>query len=323
MTQKKEDSDKKKRKKKPEQIAAAKRIVSLMVNEFKKDNQIVDLERLDVNKGLNQNLNIENKEMGQIQLHPNLKSVICATVFGDSSIAIHKGYSNARIQYRHSTRQREWFLWKTFNVFGKFITDNSIQFQLPDGYQAKTKPLPGEILGKLKVVTAVNPTFTQLMPILAPNNKKKMSRSWLNHMTSWFLVTLWIDDGSLTSGGRQGVICVNGGTTEDANILAEYITVVWGAKCKVANYKSRESETNPDSPKIEFVDLDNLEIFLRIVAPLIPIKSMLYKVCLCPLDNIRRQRWTSELKQLVRPDWHDKIDEIYASRDINPQNNLD
>lgn len=293
-------------------INAAKLLSKILVKQFLSTNPNLDITKCEVNKGKNANLNIDQKLMGQVQLHPNVKSAICATVFGDGSIALQKGYANARIQYRHSTRQTDWFLWKSLGPFGKFTTENSIQFQAPDGKQKSARRLPGELLGKLKVSTSADPIITSLYKILAPNGQKTIQRSWLNHMTSWFLVTLWLDDGSLVGGSREGVICVNGLSLQEANILAEYIRVVWDVECKAVVYTSRTSKTNFESPQIEFADLDNLEKFLRIVAPLIPVKSMIYKVCLYPLDNTRLQRWTSDLKQMVRPEWHDEIDQIYA-----------
>ena len=45
---------------------------------------------------------------------------------------------------------------------------------------------------------------------------------------------------------------------------------------------------------------------------IIPVKSMLYKVCLYPIKSSHLQRWTSELKTLVRQEWHAEIDQIYS-----------
>jgi hypothetical protein len=39
---------------------------------------------------------------------------------------------------------------------------------------------------------------------------------------------------------------------------------------------------------------------------------MLYKVCFCSLDRSRQQRWASELKTLVREEWHDTIEKYLA-----------
>lgn len=294
---------------------AAKQFVSIIVGQFKTTVQLDDISLKSgeiANRGANTNVQLDQKAIGQIVIDPNILSVICGTIFGDGSIAQDKGFANARVQFRHSTRQTPWFLWKALVPFKKFVNETSIQMQAPDGFQKKAQRLPGECLGKLKVVTKVDTVFTKLLPILIVDGKKTIQRSWLNYMTPWFLVTLWLDDGSLTAGAREGNISINSSSVAEAKTLVDYLRVVWGVECKVQQYPSRRTASNPKAPDITFIDLDNLEKFLRIVAPLIPVKSMLYKVCLNPLDPVRLQRWTSELKTLVRPDWHDELDKIYS-----------
>lgn len=258
-------------------------------------------------------VNLTRKEMAALDIHPVTLSVLCGTVIGDSTLNIYKGYANARLTARHSTRQTEWVMWKAFCAFEKYIsaTQNCLTFQKPDGKQRETIPKPGEILGKWAFRTAVDPELTKLHKIIAPNNKKKVQRFWLNHMNDYFLMTLWLDDGGLCS-DRQGTISVNSMPIDQAQCLRDYIETVWGVKCHVVDVASKRTKTNPVSPQIYFSDLDNLEKFLRIVAPIIPVKSMLYKVCLKPKDSSRLQRWTSELKTLIRQEWHSEIDAIYA-----------
>jgi hypothetical protein len=281
------------------------------------DSQVVDNLAID-NRGANQGLNIENKEMGQVNIDPTIKSIICGTILGDSSIAIQTNYKEARVQYRHSSRQLEWFLWKTVVAFKDFANPSAIQLQAPDGNQEKATRNPGELLGKFKIHTKVDPRLTAIHRIIVKGGNKTISRSWLNHMNSWFLATLWCDDGSLVGGtlkspgGREGVICLNGLTLVDAQVLAQYIKVVWGVDCYAVDVESKRTKSNPESPQIHIADLDNLEKFLRIIAPLIPVKSMLYKVCLCPLDEGRLQRWASEVENLVLPEFKQEVQKIYA-----------
>lgn len=300
---------------------------------------------------------IRTKRMAQLPFDPIILSVICGTLLGDSSIAINKGYANARIQYRHSTRQTDWFMWKTLCILKEFTNDTSVCWQEPDGFQkqapvkVKEKEKEGEILGKWKVATKVDEKLTNLYNILCPKNsphspdknrnkigesgdfenfflskkekgaicvrqlggakKKKIQRFWLNHMNNYFLMALWLDDGSLVD-QRQGIISCNNTPIKQAQILANYISTVWEVKCKVVEVASKSSPTLPQPVQIVINDLDNLEKFIKIIAPIIPVKSMLYKICLYPIKSSRLQRWTSDLKTLVRKDWHADIDLIYA-----------
>lgn len=288
------------------------KITELSIKDFKRRYSDLDVTKLIPKKPPSlKNVNLEGKEMTQIDINPVSLSVICGTVLGDSNIAIATNYKNARIQNRHSTRQTDWFMWKALCVLKPYLEESSISFQLPDGEQRKSEKLPGEILGKWKCSTRVHEELTKLRNIIAPNNKKTAARSWLNHMNNYFLMTLWLDDGSLSK-GRQGVISVNNMPFYEAGILADYITNVWGVRCKASIVESKATRTNPEPVQIEISDQDNLEKFLRIIAPIIPVESMLYKVCFCPLDSSRQQRWASELKTLVREEWHDTLDKYLA-----------
>lgn len=289
-----------------------KTITQKSINDFKRRYSDLDVTKLIPKKPPSlENVNLEGKEMTQVGINPVSLSVICGTVFGDSNLSIGKGYVNARIQNRHSTRQTDWFMWKALCALKPFLEESSISFQLPDGEQKKSEKLPGEILGKWKLSTHVDIELTNLRNIIAPNNKKTVARSWLNHMNDYFLMTLWLDDGSL-SNGRQGVISVNEMPYSEATILANYITTVWGVCCKVSIVPSKATKTNPLPVQIEIIDQDNLEKFLRIIAPIVPVESMLYKVCFCPENSSRQQRWASELKTLVKEEWHDTIEKYLA-----------
>ena len=276
------------------------------------------------------NVNLSSKQMAKINLDPAQKSILCATIICDGSIAIDKGYANARIQMRHSTRQTDWFMWKCFYAFPK-VTPNSIVFGKPDGFQSNSLSLSYssargrevevevEVLGKWKVSSGATVELTALYSIICgKGGKKKMKRSWLNQMNDYFLMTIWLDDGSLV-GHRQGVIAFYYLSQAELNVFADYMLSVWAIKCHVVAAPipptgERATPTNPTAPpfQINIADLDNLERLLRLIAKIIPVKSMLYKVCFYPIESSRLQRWTAELKTLVRQEWHTEIDQIYS-----------
>lgn len=254
-----------------------------------------------------ENVKLDKKEMAQTGVHPITVSVLCGTLFGDASLDRSKG--KPRIQMRHSTRQSEWFFWKCFCGLQGYVQETSVSFELPDGYQSASPPIGGELLGKLHTATLRQPELATLLDIVAKPHKE-IKRSWLNHMNAYFLMTLWLDDGSLVSYNSEGEWCLNSTPLDQAEILVDYFETVWGFKCQALIVPSRVTKTNPNPVSITFVDQDQLEIFLRIIAPLVPVESMLYKVCFCPIDRSRQQRWASELKTLVRTEWHPTIDAI-------------
>lgn len=282
--------------------------VKILVKEFKKNYPDLDVIKLKPTfpDSLKQ-VDLTKKEIVQIGFYPVVLSILCGTVFGDSQLAIQKNYKNARLSYRHSTRQSDWFFWKTLCGLQEFTTETGIQFQKPDGYQASAAVAEGEILGKLKISSTVSEKLTALCHHIAPNNVKTIQRYWLNHMNNYFLMTLWLDDGSLTGFlGRQGVISLGIMPIAQATLLADYIKTVWKVDCVAKEYESK-----PRQVQIVIENQENLMKFLRIIAPIVPVKSMLYKICFFPNNVSLQQRWASELKNLVRPDWHDEIEKIY------------
>lgn len=301
-----------------ERIVNAKALVTLLKGEFilKYPKSIAKLwgtGQLDITAqplpkpapGLSTSLNLSRSAMTKLDLNPSVLSILCGTLLGDGSLKFQKGYANARFQYRHSTRQTDWFMWKTLGPLQEFMGREGIQFQSPDGYQRKTEPIAGECLGKLRVSSLALPKLTLLQPIIGKKNEIVIQRHWLNHMNAYFLMTLWLDDGSLV-GRRQGLICLFSTPVKELHVLANYIKTVWQIDCKVDIIASKNN-----MPQLTINDEENLYKLMVIIAPLIPVKSMLYKVCFYPTDTVLLQRWTAEIKTLVRKEWHEEIDKQY------------
>lgn len=302
-------------------IESAKNLIRLIVKEFEMTNVNLNLNSLVKTietPSSFEKVNLSGKEINEIGLHPIVLSTICGTVFGDSSLTISKGYLNARLQTRHSTRQTEWFLWKTLFILEEFVTISSIQFQLPDGHQEKAPRKGFELLGKLKVTTHANEKLTKLSKIILTGGKKTIKRKWLNHMNNYFLMTLWLDDGALIGvGGDQGVISTGEMPIEEAKVLADYLKTIWGIDCNAIEFSTEKGKSGKFLTRITIASQESLIKLLTIIAPIIPVKSMLYKVCFYPTSVSLQQRWASkDLKQLVRPEWHDELDKIYSYKTL-------
>jgi len=261
-------------------------------------------------------VNLDSKRMQQLGLDNNTLSVLCGTVSSDASLNINTGYANARFQLRHSTRQYTWFTWKCLVILKQFTNITGVVFSLPDGKQVNSKPRPGEVLGKLKIASKVDPILTELRNIICVGDKVKLQRFWLNHMNNYFLMTVWLDDGSLTN-RRQGVICFNSKSIEEHQIFREYLLKVWGIQTKLEDTGKIMSNGEPNV-RICILNQDSLLKLLRLVAPVIPVREMLYKVCFVPDGNpVLLQRWKTELKALVRPEFREDIEKYYSN--INGQ----
>lgn len=256
-------------------------------------------------------VDLSNKEMAKISIPDLQKSVLCGTCLADSSLRINRGYKNARIQCRHSSRQASWFFWKWTFCLKEFTNGlSSITFQNPDGYQSKSIENEGESLGKLKVATKADVKLTALHSILCKKNREVIERRWLNHMTDYFLMVVWLDDGSLLN-RRQGVICLDSIPEDQQKVFVAYLKTVWGIEAYCKNTEERMSN-GEFRHRIHIKDTNSLLRLLRIVAPIIPVKEMLYKVMFVPVnDTDLLQRWASEVEELVLPEFRDYIKEEY------------
>jgi hypothetical protein len=257
------------------------------------------------------NVALSNKEMANLPLGEITKSVLCGTICGDTSFAIDKGYKNARFQSRHSTRQCTWFMWKYRVILKEFTTEKGVIFQPTDGFQTSSPLIQGEgILGKLKIASGANAKLTALHQLICVNNRKTIKRSWLNHMNNYFLMTIWLDDGSLYH-GYQGLICFNGIPLDQQNVFRQYLLSVWDIET-VAQDTGLIMTNGQKNYRIAIANIESLLKLLRLVAPVIPVSEMLYKVYFVPKNNKSLlQRWRSELAGLVRPEFRTRVEKYY------------
>lgn len=302
-------------------LVERKRIACILLDEFKKKYPIYfknpSLSNMPEPKlpDKMKNVNLSNKQMAQVPIDVLRKSVLCGTCLSDSSIQINAGYKNARIQNRHSSRQSTWFYWKWKVCLNQYVeSDAAFQFQDPDGYQEISPVKDGEYLGKLKIATKAHPDLTALHTVICTKKGGKMvktiSRSWLNHMTDYFLMTVWCDDGSLYN-GRQGQICFDAIPKKEQEVFLDYLKNVWEIEAYLVE-ADELMRTGEKRYRINIKDIDNLLRLLRIVAPLIPVKEMLYKVTFVPINNSGLlQRWASEIEGLVQPEFRDYISAEY------------
>lgn len=258
-------------------------------------------------------IDLSQKQMDQVPIPDLEKSVMVGTILGDTSFGIQRNYRNPRMQNRHSTRQASWFFWKWFICLKDFNNGlSSVMYQYPDGYQRNAEALhPGEIIGKLKINSKATSTLHKLHNVICTKNKKKIERSWLNHMNDYFLMTLWLDDGSLYN-GRQGLFALDSYSLQEQKIFVNYLKTVWDIECYVYNTGQTLRANGLPRYRIRIKNQENLLKLLRIVARIIPVKEMLYKIVFIPENNIDLlQRWASEVAELVYPEYKDEIVKTY------------
>lgn len=221
-------------------------------------------------------------------LSEKTESIILGSLLGDGSLTISDKYRNARFSFRHSHVQKEYFQWKA-NELKEITADRSQWIQgsdeKPDGW--------GTVKFKFQSATLSSLTELHLLTHKGTSGSKaRVRRHWLNKLTPLSLAIWWLDDGSLVSDSRQGVLCTDSFGLEEVEILQKYLEVVWNVRTSIGKVGNNEHY------RLWIRSTEELKKFLSIIIPHIFIESMLYKILLVYKDPMLQQRWISEIVRL-------------------------
>jgi LAGLIDADG DNA endonuclease family len=255
-------------------------------------------------------INLSRKKLSLISLSDQCKAIIYGSLLGDGSLQLQKNYANARFYIRHSQVQEEYFLWKV-NALQEIASANA---DADDPFGRPVQMVPGWDLshknpsiqisersgyGRNKSLLFQSRALKQLTEIHEITHKKNrlaIQRRWLNHLTPLSLAVWWLDDGSLISNSRKGVLCTDGFGEESVLLLARYLKVAWDVDARVGPIVRHRKDRN--YTKQEYYRLwfgtEELKKFLRIILPCIP-ACMVKKVLLLYKDTEFQQRWISEI----------------------------
>ena len=231
------------------------------------------------------------KRYEQVPLSDHVKEIILGTLLGDGSLKMQKKYVNARLQFRHTEKDSEYFFWKTKKL-NEIAGEKSVNLQKPDGYSKNNK---------LRFLGKTLPALTQLYELTHRNNTLNIRRTWLNNMSAISLMVWWCDDGSLIGdGGRKGVFCTDGFDKKSVKIIAQYLHKVWNIQTKIAPINRSRGNKQEQYWRLWIYSTEDLKSSLRIIIPHIPVKTMLRKVLLLYKDSQMQQRWISEVISLSK-----------------------
>ena len=221
-------------------------------------------------------------------LSKNVRDIILGSLLGDGSLAVNPKYKNPRFSFRHSTKQKEYFFWKVGML--REISGESCYWlqgskKKPDGWGTAKYRFQSKALSCLTEI--YNLTHKRVS-----GTKVHVTRTWLNQLSPLSLAIWWQDDGSLVSDSRQGVICTDGFSLKEVEIIHQYFKKVLSIETKIGQISSQ------DKYRIWIRSSEELKKFLRIIIPHVFVKSMLYKILLSYKDSQIQQRWISELENL-------------------------
>ncbi|MBI2450887.1 MAG: hypothetical protein HYV52_00910 [Parcubacteria group bacterium] len=212
--------------------------------------------------------------------------VILGSLLGDGSLKIHPGYKNARFSFRHSVKQREYFFWKLGQL--KEISGEKCWW-----LQTKNE-LGGD---KLRYQSLALESLTELYTLTRKRGKLRIRRKWLNMLTPLSLAVWWLDDGSLITNSRRGVLCTDSFSYEEQKLLVRYLNKAWNVKAAIGKIHRKWKGGENEYYRLWIRSSEELQKLLRIIMPHIKIASMLSKVLLMYKNVDLQQRWISEVRQ--------------------------
>lgn len=208
------------------------------------------------------------------------RAIIFGSLLGDGSLKVHSGYKNARFSFKHSIKQKDYFLWKASKL-SCYSSNNSkwIQDETEDNSSYGYK--------KVRFQSRALPELTKIWKITHRDNQKIINNGWLNNLNELSLAIWWLDDGSLIGNSRKGVFCTDSFKINEVKLLKEYLEKQWHIVTKIGVINKRV--------RLNIYSTKNLKKFLKIITPHIETKKMLYKTLLLYQDDKCQQNWISKI----------------------------
>lgn len=240
----------------------------------------------------------------QSPLSKSVQDIALGSLLGDGCISINHRYKNARFSFRHSIKQKDYFLWKVEKL-------TSISSRRKSWIQNTVKNEFG-IGKKLRFQSRALPTLSKIYSLVTNKGIKKVNKHWLKALSPLSIAIWWMDDGSLISNTRKGVFCTDAFSEKEIVLLQKYLEEGWNVRTRVG----RTSKSNSQKRRyfrLFIQSTEELKKFLRIIIPYIETESMLYKVLILYKDEKLQQRWISEIEELSNYD-RNTIEEIVRDR---------
>lgn len=237
------------------------------------------------------NKNLHKQTNDYLLLSCTTKAILLGSLLGDGSLKINKNYLNARFSFRHSIKQKDYFLWKRNQIKQDLSSNLDMWEQKP--HVENTQEFQKH---KLRYQSKALPSLTYLYNLTLKKNNFCIKRKWLNLMNPLSLAIWWCDAGSLVKNTKQGVFCTDGFLLNDILLLQKYMKSVWNIKTDIYSLK-KYKQNGQERFRLWIVSVEELKKFLRIVIPYIPVYSMLYKVIILYKDSELQQRWISEIAE--------------------------
>lgn len=234
--------------------------------------------------------NLAFKALNQTGLQDSTKSVVLGSLLGDSTLNIAKGENDARLLFRVSKMDEEYFRWKAA-ALKEISSMNSVHLGSSDKFLFRSRAVD---------------SLTRIYEVTHSSDELLVRKRWLSHLTPQSLAVWWCDAGSLVAGGRKGELCTDPFSEDRVLVLSKYLEDEWKVHAHVGQLKSNDRSVN-FIYRLSF-RTEELKKFLRLVLSHIPVASMLRKCLVVNNSQALQESWISEMKAAV-PHFATYIDE--------------
>lgn len=221
-------------------------------------------------------------------LSDKCKEIILGSLLGDGSLKIYPPYTNPRFSFRHSIQQQEYFFWKINQL--KEISGKKCWWK-------QEKNSLGNAM--LRYQSIATDSLMDLYRLTHKNGRLIIRRKWLNKLTPLSLAVWWLDDGSLITNGRRGVICTDPFSYDEQKLLARYLLKICDIKVHIGKIKRVHKGKMKEYYRLWIRSSEELMKLLRSILPNVKVVSMLPKVLLLYRNFDLQQRWISEVIKLT------------------------
>jgi hypothetical protein len=178
------------------------------------------------------------------------------------------GKSNPEIRVSHSTKQREYVMWK-YEILKDIARKEPYDILQKTGFGAGLSACRFET----KSLPCLNPIYDI---VIGKSGKKRISQEWLDQIINPLALATWyMDDGS--RGGKEKFspwFALGLSTDEEVEIIRCWLVDKWGI---TTNYRRDPSYYNENTYAILQIARESRKEFVHIIEPFI-IPSMRYKI---------------------------------------------
>lgn len=238
-----------------------------------------------------------------ISLSQKTISIILGSILGNGSLKLDPGYSEARLNIIQSISQKSYFDYKV----SALSEINKIDYKIIESKLENNNPK------KLYYNSSCLSELTEIYNLTYKKNKINILRKWTNLLSPLALCIWWLDKGIIIN-NTQGIICTDGFELEKIKILIRTLRINWKVESKIHVINKIYKGKNKIYYRIG-INKENLENFLKIIIPNIPIEEMLYKGIIRNKNKELQQRWISEIKNLIKPEMREKYIKLTEEKD--------